>query len=229
MAAEALRARIGEPVTWRGVQETLDAVRDQIFEKGQPAHQNRATLFRFVNWCWVMPHCLDPERTLWRLLKPTGKAWKPWTWRWSCAEYRWPWSGWLVPVARSGHLTQKTKTRFLAPDDGQAEGVAGYAWTTKETVTICNLPDLNDESRIDDNAVETYAAQTHTSVDWVRARRAQKGNFARSLVGIPVLVKQKPWGVIVVDSDRDDITHRGHLNSLARPAAQILSALLEGV
>jgi hypothetical protein len=42
---------------------------------------------------------------------------------WFC---RWPWSGWLVPVERSGHTTRRSHTVFLTPDDAdQAEGIAG--------------------------------------------------------------------------------------------------------
>ena len=42
---------------------------------------------------------------------------------------KWPWSGWLIMLERSGHLTKHGSTVFRSPDDpGQCEGVAGQAW-----------------------------------------------------------------------------------------------------
>ena len=58
---------------------------------------------------------------------------------------RWPGSGWLVPVARSGYSTKNTRTRFLCPDDtDSAQGVAGRAWAGLAAVEATQLPDVTD-------------------------------------------------------------------------------------
>jgi heat shock protein HslJ len=118
-------------------------------------------------------------------------------WRWSWC--RWPWSGWLVPVERSGYTTRKTDTAFLAPDDGgRAQGIAGRAWASNETVSKSNLPAVTDKSPEDE--LKQYADETYISVELLRSRLVQKKSVALSLTAFPVEVKNKVWGVIVFDS-----------------------------
>jgi hypothetical protein len=118
-------------------------------------------------------------------------------WRW--ARCRWPWSGWLVPVERSGYTTRKTDTAFRAPDDGEkAEGIAGRAWAENGTVSKSNLPDVTETSP--DQDLQRYADETFITVDVLRARLKSKKQVALSLTAFPVEAKNKPWGVIVFDS-----------------------------
>ena len=108
---------------------------------------------------------------------------------------RWPWDGWLIPVERSGHATRKTRTVFRVPDNADyVEGVAGQVWAGNAALTVDNLPDISD--CLSDSDLETYAQQTWTSTSWLR----KKQQYARFFCGIPVEVKGKLWGVMVLDS-----------------------------
>jgi hypothetical protein len=119
--------------------------------------------------------------------------------RWRWAWCKWPWSGWLVPVERSGYTTRKTNTAFLAPDDGdQAQGVAGRAWASGETVSKSNLPDVTDTSP--EEELKRYAEETFITVEHLKNRLAPKKRVAISLTAFPVEVKNRVWGVIVFDS-----------------------------
>jgi hypothetical protein len=118
-------------------------------------------------------------------------------WRW--AFCKWPWSGWLLPVERSGYTTRKTNTVFLAPDDGhKAEGVAGRAWASDGTVSVYNLPDVTDTSP--EEELKHYAQETYITDDKLKQRLKENKKLALSLTAFPVEVKNKVWGVIVFDS-----------------------------
>lgn len=109
---------------------------------------------------------------------------------------RWPWSGWLVPVERSAHTTQRSSSCFMAPDDAsRVEGIAGMTWNRRKSLKVEGLPDLQaaDCSEAD---VVLYAEKTRSRIELVREKRFG----ARSYYGIPVEVKGERWGVIVVDS-----------------------------
>lgn len=109
---------------------------------------------------------------------------------------RWPWSGWLVPVERSGHTARRNRTSFLAPDDAeQAEGIAGQTWVQNRVVVVNELPDINENPSRD--VLAEYAQRTWIAETWVLQKQRQ---HARSFCGIPVEVKGKLWGVIVLDS-----------------------------
>ena len=111
---------------------------------------------------------------------------------WLC---HWPWSGWLVPVERSGHTTRRSRTTFLAPDDAdQAEGIAGQTWAQNRVVVVNGLPDINENPPCD--VLAEYARRTWIAEAWLQ----KQSQHARSFCGIPVEVKGKLWGVIVLDS-----------------------------
>jgi hypothetical protein len=101
-----------------------------------------------------------------------------------------------MPVERSGHTTRRRISIFLAPDDAdRAEGIAGQTWAQNQVVLVSDLPSLegNDVSQ---EIIQEYARRTWISEDFAHSRRPQ----ARSFCGIPVEVKGKLWGVIVIDS-----------------------------
>jgi hypothetical protein len=132
---------------------------------------------------------------------------------------RWPWHGWLVPVIRSGHVSQKTTIIFRAPDrpDG-AEGIAGYCWANQKQVEINGLPKLTSGSTMDD--IQSYGKETHMDNEWVRTNLPQ----ARAYFAIPIKAKGRPWGAVVVDSRYRILGSR--LKSLTPIVGTVLSELV---
>jgi hypothetical protein len=156
--------------------------------------------------------------------------------QWHLCWRMWPWSGWLIPVARSGHTTLNPRTSFLAPGDDpdKAEGIAGRCWSTKNVVLVPGegskilLPDLHamgPKSRDTYAPKIEYAKATFVSVDWVM----KKQPHSRSFLGIPVVVMGEPWGVIVVDSQMPEIKRAKEIldcyNEIARPFIKCLERL----
>lgn len=185
------------------IQSTLTQFCDQMFSSLQGGKdEHRATLFvhrRFAFW-----------RTL------------PW---WMD---RHPWSGWLVPVVRSGHATQSVRSRFLAPDKAaKCEGIAGITWRQRATQTVTGLPALSNTSPPSD--LEAYCRKTNTLMYWLQARLKAGEVPPCALRGIPIEVDNKLWGVIVLDSKEPfpfgvDRTGQGHLT---RMFSFTISKLLE--
>jgi GAF domain len=117
--------------------------------------------------------------------------------RWALCK--WPWSGWLIPMERSGHTTQKSRTAFLVPDNADlVQGIAGQTWAQNSVVMVNELPDLNGSPSPE--RFDEYARKTWVSVRWLQ-RRSQHG---RAFCGIPVEVKGRMSGVIVIDSRSPD-------------------------
>jgi hypothetical protein len=145
--------------------------------------------------------------------------------RWRFCFRRWPWSGWLVPVERSGHTTRRTGVAFKAPDNAdQAEGVAGVTWASRELLPVESLPILDNSSSEAD--IQTYATRTWVSEKWIEHALGHGKILARSYVGIPVLVKGVRWGVLVLDS-RGDVRTSKRYRDLYNLLAAFLSKLLE--
>jgi len=165
---ELVRKMIGPPFVWETIHRLLDQMREDVFGSStDPIHYHRVTLFKYVKW-----------RFGWRADKSRPRK-----------------SGWLVPVERSGHTSQKTKVAFWAPDRAdQAEGVAGQTWASRRIVQVSSLPDLGTDNS--DQAFSAYANATWVSVEWLRSEPP----LARSFCGIPVEIGGKLWGVVVLDS-----------------------------
>lgn len=160
------------------VQALLTDYCDTVFSgKTGPKDDHRVTLFAYRKFA------------VWKTL--------PWTW------HRLPWSGWLVPIARSGHATQKVRARFLAPDQAvRAEGVAGMTWRNRSIVTLPNLPELTQQSTSTD--IDAYCQKTCISSKWAKSR-IEAGEFLpRALRGLPVEVANELWGVAILDSKDED-------------------------
>jgi hypothetical protein len=140
-------------------------------------------------------------------------------WLWCCR--RWPWNGWLVAVERSGHTSQSGISYFRAPDNAdQAEGIAGTTWARNKVVTISNLPDLRASPT--DADFEVYSTATFVGVE--RLRESLPGS--RAFCGIPIEVKGRLWGVLVLDSrSPDGIQQDGKL--MYTPVSKLLGKVLE--
>lgn len=177
--AQAIRPFLLSPAQFDAIHRILTGLRDYVVgtQTGVPYHFDRATLFRRRRF--YLP--LNPKR-----------------WR------RWPMSGWLVPFERSGEATRHRGSCFLAPDDGdRAEGVAGQTWAQKNIVFVPppNDPPLPDLTHTSSEAeMQEYARRSFVEVAWVRQwLRDHKRGLATRYVGIPVEVKSRVWGVIVLD------------------------------
>lgn len=208
----------------------------------------------FKNLWWLMPAVLlllpiaeasrrwFEKQTLWPLVKSVLEDFKArlypaskgdpafthritlfryclWTWRWRA--FKQLGFGWVRIVERTGYTTQNSRTVFRAPDDpDKAEGMAGSAWVANQLLFVENLPDLstNDWER----KVERYAADTKCPVNEIRKRRPR----SRSMCGIPVEVKNKIWGVLVIDSRHSNLP-RAEIEAHYQMAAKYLSRILE--
>ena len=190
---DGLRSVVGAPSVWRVVRDVLDQFRGQLF-----------------------PNATDDQIhehrvTLFRFS------------RWHFCRRKWPWTGWLLPVERSGHTTQRTNVAFLAPDEADgAEGVAGMTWSRRQIVHVKDLPDLSIDSS--DARIAEYARRSWVSEAVVRERMPR----ARSLVGIPVEVRSEVWGVIVVDSRKPEIK-QSEVKKHYKFVARFLGKTLEGL
>lgn len=195
-------AYINPPETWAAIHGFLNNARDYFFKGMEdPLHHHRVTLFK----------------------------WRTWTWReWSIRDSRWPWSGWLIPVARSGHTTQRSNTCFRASasDPESAEGFAGQVWAKNRTIVLNHLPDLKDDSG--NEAVRLYAEVSSVSEDWLRQRLKEGKPCARSFCGMPVEVNNKLWGVIVLDSQNEEQPESSDLQEVYGLLGRLLGNMLQG-
>ncbi len=188
---------IGEPWRWNAIQVVLDRLRDNVYKKEFPR---------------------DPYHyhrvTLFKHVP------------FSVRLRIWPWSGWLVSMARSGHTNQNVLSVFKAPDDGDnAEGVAGLAWISKQPESISGLPEINAESS--DDLIEEYAKDVNVSASFVKRRIAKKRSNPRSLIAIPIEVNNQVKWIVVLDS-RSPKDLREIADAAASSYTPIISHLLKG-
>lgn len=205
---------IGRSWVWDSIRRTLDRIKDEGFAgiEGEPVHHNRVTLFR-RRWCFL------------------PSPWRHRFWPWGCGSgLRWPWSGWMVPIMRSGYTGLRSSMVFLAPEkdvDG-SEGVAGMAWQTGEVQLLSALPSLTAQST--DAEIAEYADSAYMPVSLIR-HRARSGKLcSRALCAIPVEVNSKIWGVIVLDSRKPDtINYKTRTLPVFRTFQHSLGELLRGI
>lgn len=199
----------GELWARRGVEALLDELQKRGFNNanGDPLHHHRVTLFKYKPW------------TLW--MTPRRARFWPW------GKGRWPWSGWLTPVMRSGHASQKVTATFLVPDDADsAEGVAGQAWATGIIVYCEGLPRVTRNSSLD--RLDRYCRRSFTPPEMVEARLKSDKPLPQSLCGVPINGKHgRPWGVLVLDSRRPDgIKSREEIDDILRVVQTLLAKLV---
>jgi hypothetical protein len=194
------KRHVGHPSVWNAVHSWLDAFRANVFEDYPAEQDHRVTLFKHKDY-----------HLSWYTL------------------FRKPWLGFLIPIERSGEVTQNPSVIFSAPrsNPNRAEGIAGYIWKTKECHYVCNLPELNDASS--DKTCKTYSRKSKTNKKYVLKRAKTGKPFARSFWGTPVEVNGKCWGVIVIDSRHPELAGKDEIKAIFQPMASVLGKLLEYV
>ena len=199
---------MGNPVALEGIDVILDELRDSLFSKEdglEAAH--KVTLFQHKKCRLTIARDKDGG----------GKI------------VGWPWSGWLVPVARSGNMNQRSKVRFLAPGNSMlAQGVAGQAWASgKKKAYVDDLPTLTpgaSDDEIEEYARE-YAEKCSLPPSWVKKHRTD----ARSILGIGIPDQGgNVWGVLVFDSERP-MMDEADVHKKFRRYGSVLSELVGGV
>jgi hypothetical protein len=186
--------RWGDPWVLEKLQFILNEYQAKAFsaKATDPNHHHRVTLFKFKKWVIFTRHC-------------TGS----WYWPWG---KHMPWSGWLIPVLRSGHTSQNTNVIFSAPDNAdEAEGVAGQAWVKQNAVVYNDLPSPSKNGP--KRNIKQYCEVTTCPQEMVLKRLDQGKAMPLSIAATPVEVNGRIWGVVVLDSrSKDGVSNDSILN-----------------
>jgi len=199
---------VGEPTFWQDLQSVIDDFQRDIFE-GLPREaiqdDHRVTLYKHLRWC------------LW----PGNR----WCFLWPWGRGLFPWSGWLVPVVRSG-TTREARTVFLAKSAQDSEGVVGHVFFSQSgTRQIKNLPDV--DTNCCKLKVCDYARDTHVQPKWIRDRLERGRPLARSFLAIRIEVEDnRRWGVLMIDSRQATLPAPQNTLQQFKATARILKTLL---
>ena len=195
--AKIINGRIGAPWVWDHVHFLLDKFQELLFE-GEQGDVHHHRVTLFKH-----VRCKNWYQVLRR-------------------------DGGLLSVERSGHTTMKSVAFFRAPDDADnAEGVAGWTWAAKRVTTVENLPDIHNRrggNHWTQNRAK-YAQKTRVSDGWLT--KHPDSARARSLCGIPVEVKGRIWGVIVIDSRSPAFRNRTVIDDFWKINSRYFGKLLE--
>lgn len=174
--------RWGDPWVIEKIQFILDGYQEKVFSASRaPRDHNRVTLFKHHKSCLLKRH--------WTATSPL----RPW-------GDRKPFSEYLVPYLRSGHLAQKTGAIFYVDSNNseRTEGVAGMAWAQRQ---VAHLPDLPEVVAATGKRIKKqYATATKCDVKLMDKYLSEGRQPPRSIAAIPVECHGKLWGVIVLDS-----------------------------
>jgi hypothetical protein len=195
VVAKATADILGPPWVRQALQRIINRFRKHAFVNildGEPHHDHRVTLFQRKGFWFpiAIPFLAN------------GQRWPIW-------PSQNPWSGWMVPVARTGRATLATRTCFLATDDpSKSEGIVGEVWLSN-SVTVRMLPELGEKPS--EQKIAAYAKAAKVSKEWIRSRVNAGKACPLALCGIPIEVGNKFWGVLVLDSSRQNtIDYQGH-------------------
>lgn len=180
--ASEIYKRCGDPWVWEKIKFILDEYQGKAFNTpgATPADHNRVTLFKYTENCVFQKH------------------WSSDTWYRPCGKNPWL-SSYLVPVLRSGHISQKTKAMFYAPDSSdKAEGIAAYAWASRQAISVPGLPSITSKSNKSDR--KQYAEATFSDIKMIEKYADEGRPMPRSLTAIPIESSGRIWGVVVLDS-----------------------------
>lgn len=179
-----LARKAGDPWIWEKIHYLVDGMRDRLWEDFETARmdEHRVTLFQ--------------RKSFILFLRRYGASMV-----WPYGHGVHPWSGWLVPILRSGHTAQVSRSIFLAPSGGtshKVEGVVGKAWASKSTIIINDLMEIRQDSAL--RTKKAYATKTFCDVSVVNRYLDQNRTPPRSIGAIPIEVHGKIWGALVLDS-----------------------------
>lgn len=174
---------MGDPWVWEKIKFILDEYQGKAFQQNpdDSSDHHRITLFKFKKNCFFVKH--------WSSSSPL----KPW-------GTKKIFSSFLVPVLRSGHLSQKSSAVFYISDDSDnCEGIAAKAWSNRRAVVTDSLPYLKpgDPKSRD---VATYSKITNCDKAMIMKYMDSGRPMPRSIAAIPIIVFGDMWGVIVLDS-----------------------------
>lgn len=189
--------------TWRVIHSLLDDFRNTVFDDSPEQHLHRVTLFQHKRFYFLSI-----------FNKPVKRL-------------RNPWSGWLVPIERSGNVTRNIRVLFWAPldDPDKAEGFAGDVWKRRKCLYVSSLSDLSE--RPNEKNIKKYADRTKSDINYIRTRVKEGKLFALSYWGIHVEVDGEPWGVIVIDSRNQEIAKSDQIRQIFEPFGKCLCHLLK--
>lgn len=122
-------------------------------------------------------------------------------------------------------MSRRKRKWFRAKDDGRTvDGVAGATWRSGQTTLKAGLPLLNEQS--DSFLIDSYARETFVDNNYVRNQLTKGAALPRSLCGIIVEVENKPWGVIVIDSQHEKLAKKEVIEGFYEDSAKVLGKLL---
>lgn len=174
--------RFGDPWVWEKIKFILDEYQGKAFNVNgaTPADHNRVTLFKYTENCIFKRHWSSDS---W--YRPGGKN---------------PlFSSYLLPVLRSGHMSQKTKAMFYAPDSSdKAEGIAAFAWASRQAISVPGLPQIT--SKANKSERKQYAEATFSDIKMIEKYALEGRPMPRSITAIPIESSGSIWGVVVLDS-----------------------------
>jgi hypothetical protein len=188
-----VRSNFGSARRWKTVQVLLDQYKEEVFGKNEALKDDPKHYHRVT------------------IFKYAG-----WHFWFVC----WPWSGWMIPIARSGFTRKTGISCFRASLDHpeKAEGIAGRAFSEMRIISVDGLPDLAKEQSNNDD-IKRYAERTFANVGQVESKLP----LSRSLMGIPLEVSGKPWGAVVLDS------HHPAAISREKPVYDMLAKVLNEI
>lgn len=197
-----LKKSIGPPDTWDTLHELMDSLHAVVFngENYAVPDEHKVTIFKAV------PTCVHDSK----LRRIFGRASKR--------------ARWLVPVVRSGHTSQDTRTCFKLDDAGEkCEGVAGQVWARGKVVAVSDLPDVSGTtSPPSKNEINRYADATYVT----NKRIKEKIPKSRALLGLPIMVRGQPWGVLVFDSRNPQRIQYDEMEHMFRVVLKHLNQLI---
>lgn len=207
--------RKGDSLAWKTLQSQVDILQKKAFpDLAWDFNDNhRVTLFKYKKWNWVRL-----RGSVTGLLR--GKL---------PAKVVGPWTGWLVPVIRSGHTGKDTKAIFWTPDDGRkSEGVAGQCWASDTTVIQPALPSIIQVSSEQNKG--RYCRKCNMPRWTLDAYCESNRPLARSISAFPVRnASGDRWGVLVFDSMEPNGVNTEDAQKAFEVVIEPIGVLLEGV
>jgi hypothetical protein len=200
LALSLIGKRASDARLWRVIHKHLDDFQEASCDEFIADHRHKVTLFEHRSWYWC-----------WRGL------------RWNTPF----WTGWLVPVERSGTRNISPKIYFLAPKNNahRAEGVAGMGWLADGQHLVLGPLKVPTDPK-DSQGIIEYAKTTKVSEKVVLRYLTAGRPLPCSFFAHVIEVNSSQWGVLVVDSDSKLMCPREKLLKHFRILAPAIERLL---